>query len=75
MLLVGYPSEAKARSALATFKKAYMLDAGGMAQAEGGTWTGAEVEGPRIIIALHAPKAEVVRQLIDATKVRLKEER
>ena len=73
VLLVGYPNEARARSALATFRKTYRLDAGGMAQAEGGMWTGAEAEGPRIIIALHAPAAEVVRQLIDATRKKLKE--
>ncbi len=74
VLLVGYPSEDKARSAFATFGKAYKLDAGGMVQAEDGAWTGAVVEGPHIIIALHAPKAEVVRQLMDATKMKLKEE-
>ena len=75
VLLVGYPDEARASSALAAFRKAYRLDAGGMARDEGGTWTGAEAEGPRIIIALHAPAAETVRQLIDATKMKLKEER
>ena len=75
VLLVGYPGEARLRSAFAAFGKAYGLDAGGMAQAGDGTWTGAETEGPTIIIALHAPKVEVVRQLIDATKMRLKEER
>jgi len=73
VLLVGYPSEARAASALATFRKTYRLDAGGMAQAEDGMWTGAEAEGPRIIIAFHAPAAEVVRQLIDATRKKLKE--
>jgi hypothetical protein len=75
VLLVGYPGEARAKSALAAFRKTYRLDAGGMAQAEDGTWTGAEAEGPAIVIALHAPAAEVVRQLIDATRMKLKEER
>ena len=74
VVLIGYPGEAKARSAFTAFKKAYMLDAEGMVQAEDGTWTGAEEEGPRVIIALHAPKAEAARQLIDATKTKLKEE-
>jgi len=73
VLLIGYPSEARASSALTTFRKTYRLDAGGMAQAEGGMWTGAEAEGPCIIIALHAPAAEVARQLIDATRKKLKE--
>ena len=75
VLLVGYPGEARARSALAAFRKAYMLDAGGMVQTEGGTWTRAEIEGPRIIIVLHAPDKKVVGQLIDATRTKLKEER
>jgi hypothetical protein len=75
VLLVGYPDEARAKSALAAFRKTYGLDAGSMAQAEDGTWTGAEAEGSAIVIALHAPAAGVVRQLIDATKMRLKEER
>jgi hypothetical protein len=75
VLLVGYPDETKTRSALAAFKKAYTLDAKGTVQAEDGAWTGAEVAGQRIIIALHAPKAEVMRQLIDSAKMKLKEER
>ncbi len=74
VLLVNYPSQERARAALTTFRKAYMLDAEGMVQDEDGAWTGAEKEGPAIIIALHAPKAEVVRQLIDETKTKLKEE-
>jgi hypothetical protein len=74
VLLVGYPIEEKARTALTGFKKAYKLGAGGLVQVEDGAWTGAVVEGPRVIIVLHAPKAEVVRQLMDATRMRLKEE-
>jgi len=74
VLLVGYPSEEKASSAFATFRKAYALDGGGVVQDEGGTWTGARKEGPRIIIALHAPEAETVRKLIDEMKTKLKEE-
>ena len=76
VLLVGYPDEAAAGSALAAFRRAYRLDAGGMAREEDGAWTGAEAEGPTIIIIiLHAPAAEMVRHLIDATKTRLKEAR
>jgi hypothetical protein len=75
VLVVGYPGEARARSALAAFRKVYKLDAGGMAQEEGGTFTCAEAEGPTVVIALHAPAAGVAKQLIDATKMRLKEER
>jgi hypothetical protein len=73
VLLVGYPNETRARAALTTFRKTYRLDAGGMAQPGGGMWTGAEAEGPRVIIVLHAPAAGVVRQLIDATRKKLKE--
>ena len=75
VLLVRYPSEAGARSALAAFGKAYGLGAEGTAQAGDGTWTGAGEIGPTIVIALHAPAADVARQLIDASRMRLKEER
>ncbi len=74
VLVVRYPTEARAHSALASLGKAYRLDGGQPAEA-GGSWTAAEVEGVRLIVALHAPKAEVARQLIEATKTRLKEER
>ncbi len=73
VLLVGYPGAAAAGSALTAFRKAYRLDAGGLAREEDGAFTYAEAEGPTIVVILHAPAAEVVRHLIDATKMRLKE--
>jgi hypothetical protein len=76
LLLIGYPNQAKARSALATFRKAYMQNAAhSIAESADGTWTGAEIDGPHIVIALHAPNQETARQLIAETKMRLKEER
>jgi hypothetical protein len=76
LLLIGYPNEAKARSALATFRKAYMQNAAdSIAELADGTWTGAEIDGSRIVIALHAPNQETARQLIAETEMRLKEER
>ena len=76
VLLIGYPGEARARSAMATFRKAYMPDAtAGIIELADGTWTGAEIDGPHIVIALHAPNSEAARQLIAETKLRLKEER
>ena len=74
VLLVGYPTDAKAKSVLIALRKACRLDADGMAQDEGHAWTRAEVERSRIIIALHAPKKETARQLIDAARTKLKEE-
>ena len=75
-LIVAYPDEAKARNAFAGFKKAYALDAGGMARpGAGSTWTGAEAQGTCIIIALNAPNSETVRRLIEAAKLKLKEAR
>ncbi len=73
VLLVEYPAEARARSALAAFGKAYRLDAGGMAEAEG-SWTGAWVEGPRVIIVLHASEEEAAKRLLSAARTKLKEE-
>jgi hypothetical protein len=73
VIIVGYPTEARANSALASVGKAYKLDTRGMAEA-GGTCTGAGVEGRRVIIALHAPEAEAARRLIEAARLRLKEE-
>jgi hypothetical protein len=76
LLLIGYPSEGKARFALETFRKAYMQNAAaGIIELADGTWTGAEIEGPHIVIALHAPNLETARQLIAETKLRLKEVR
>jgi hypothetical protein len=74
VVVVGYPAEGKARSALASLSKTYKLDAGGMADG-GGSWTAAEVAGNRLVIALHAPKAEAARQLVEAVRTKLKEER
>ncbi|MGD0661168.1 MAG: DUF6599 family protein [Syntrophorhabdales bacterium] len=73
VLVVNYPTEARAHSALASLDKAYKLDGGRPAEA-GGTWTGAQMEGRRLVVALHTPTAEKARQLIEATKTRLKEE-
>jgi hypothetical protein len=75
-LIVAYPDEAKARNAFAGFKKAYALDAEGMARPGGNrAWTGAEAQGTCIIIALNAPNSETVRRLIEAAKLKLKEAR
>ncbi len=72
VLVVGYPTEGTARSSLDSFRKAYRLDARGVAEAEG-AWTGAEVEGRHLIVALRVPQAEVARHLIELTKTKLKE--
>jgi len=72
VLIVGYPTEAGARSALASFAKAYKLGADGMGEA-GGAWTGAEAEGRQVIIALRAQDRAVARRLIDSGKMKLKE--
>lgn len=74
VLVVAYPTGTKAKSALAAFRKAYALDTGGIAQADG-NWTGAQIEGGRLVIALHAPAADTARHLMNATKTKLKEER
>jgi hypothetical protein len=76
LLLIGYPDEAKAKFALVTFRKAYMKSAAaGIVRLADGTWTGAEIDGPHIVIALHAPNPETARRLIAETKPRLEEER
>ena len=72
VLIVGYPTEAGARSALASFAKAYKLGADGMGEA-GGAWTGAEAEGRQVIIALRAQDRAAARRLIDSGKMKLKE--
>jgi hypothetical protein len=74
VLVVAYPDGTRAKSALAASRKAYALDTGGMAQADG-NWTGAQIEGGRLVIALHAPDADTARRLMNATKIKLKEER
>jgi hypothetical protein len=72
VIVVGYPTEAGARSALASFTKAYKLGADGMGEA-GGAWTGAEAEGRHVIIALRAQDRAAARRLIDSGKMKLKE--
>ena len=74
VLLVAFPTQGKAASAFAAFKKSYKLDARGMAEAQG-TWTTATTEGRHLIIALHAPEKGTADQLIDAARTKLKEER
>ena len=76
LLLIGYPSQAKARSALATFRKAYLpATTAGIAELADGTWTGTEINGSHIVMVLQAPNLETARLLIAETKLRLKEER
>jgi hypothetical protein len=75
VLIIDYPGELKARSALATFRKAYLPDvAAGIVELADGTWTGAEINGSHIVIVLQAPNPETARQLIDETNLRIKEE-
>jgi len=73
LLLVAYPTESRAKSALAAFGRAYELDGTGMVRAEG-AWTGARLEGRRLIIVINAPEAGAAVRLMDAAKSRLKEE-
>ena len=73
VLLVGYPAGERARSAAAALGKAYRLDRAGVGE-PGVGWTAAGVEGRHLVVALHAPKAEVARGLVEATMTRLKEE-
>jgi hypothetical protein len=73
LLLVAYPMESRAKSALASFGRAYKLDGTGMIEAKG-AWTGARLEGRRIIIVINAPEAGAAVRLMDTAKSRLKEE-
>ncbi len=72
VLLVAYPAEGKAREAFAAFGKAYKLDGAGIGRT-GDAWTGARLEGRRIIIVMNAPEPDAAARLMDAAKTRLKE--
>jgi hypothetical protein len=74
VLVVAYPDGTKAKSALSAFRKAYALDTDGLAQANGAS-TGAQIDGARLIIALHAPDADAARQLMNVARMKLREER
>jgi hypothetical protein len=72
LLLVAYPAEGKAKTAFAAFGKAYKLDGAGMGRT-GDAWTGARLEGRRIIIVMNAPEADAAGRLMDAAMTKLKE--
>jgi hypothetical protein len=77
LLLIRYPDQARAASAFAGFKRASMPQAPDRAttRTEDGTWTGAELHGTNVVIALHAPDERSARRLMEEAAARMKEER
>lgn len=77
LLVIGYPDPARAASAFTGFKGDSMPQASGRAvtRAEDGTWTGAELRGAHVVIALHAPDEGSAGRLIGEALARIKEEK
>ncbi len=66
LLMVQYPSPARAETALAGFLKIYMPEAGaaGLAKLENGRWTMARVRGDLVTIVFEASSAEQAGKLL-----------
>lgn len=75
-LIVRYPSKAKARSALDSFKSAYMPEAGqeNSVRTEDNTWTKIEHYRKYIIVVFGAQLQSDADRLIQSTVAKLKEE-
>jgi hypothetical protein len=70
VLVVAYPSGTAAQQSLASFAKAYSLNATGLSESEG-NWTGAASSGRYLIVVLRAPGADIAARLINGTKAKL----
>lgn len=67
LLIVHYPSEARAEKAAAAFRAGYLPDAddGGLARLEDGSWAGVRRHGPYVYAAFDAPGREEAVRLLD----------
>lgn len=76
LLLVQYPSEARATSAFKTFESAYMPRAPekGLLMTKDGRWTRAQRYRDFIVIAFTAPSRDDAENLVKATETKLKGE-
>jgi hypothetical protein len=77
LVVVRYPDQAKAEAAFTGFNGASKPEAPGRAvtRTEDGTWTGAELRGTHVVIALRASDERSARRLMEEAAARLKEER
>jgi len=76
LLIVGYPSEARARSALASFKSAYMPESGqnSSVRTEDNTWTKIEHYRKVIIIVFGTTFQSDAEHLVQSTVAKIKED-
>jgi hypothetical protein len=76
VLIVGYPSEAKAHSALASFKSAYMPDVGqnSSVRTEYNTWTKIEQYRNFLIVVFGTALQSDAERLLQSTVAKIKEE-
>ncbi len=76
VLIVGYPSEARAESAFAGFRSAYMPDAdrNNTVRTEDNTWTKSEHYQKFVIVVFGAPLQSQAEALIQAVVAKIKKE-
>ena len=76
VLIVGYPSEASARSALESFKSAYMPEAGqnNSVRTEDNTWTKIEHYRKFVVVVFGTALQSDAEQLVQSTVAKIKEE-
>lgn len=76
LLIVGYPSEASARSALQSFKSAYMPESGqnNSVRTEDNTWTKIELYRKFVVVVFGASLQSDAGQLVQFTVAKLKDE-
>ena len=77
LLLIRYPTAAKARSALASFRSAYLPEAGpgGAVRTEDGAWTRAEHYNKFIVIVFGAGDPAEAEQWVQTTVAKFKKEK
>jgi hypothetical protein len=76
LVILRYPGEARARAAIAGFRKAYMPEASatGIARTENGKWTVTELWGPYVFVLFDAPGKDDGLALLREVRNRIERE-
>jgi hypothetical protein len=77
LLMIGYPTEVRARSALKSFLSAYLPETGkgGCVRTEDGSWTGADQYRRFVIVVFGAASEIMAQEWLQASLAKLKENR